>query len=54
MSENEKDAGSCRMAIFNCMCVSQVGDRDDSNLYISTKLKAAAEVTNIHTLVFLS
>uniref|UniRef100_A0A3Q4G7K8 C-1-tetrahydrofolate synthase, cytoplasmic n=1 Tax=Neolamprologus brichardi TaxID=32507 RepID=A0A3Q4G7K8_NEOBR len=42
------------MAIFNCLCVSQVGDRDDSNLYISTKLKAAAEVTNIHTLVLQS
>ncbi|KAF7231070.1 C-1-tetrahydrofolate synthase, cytoplasmic isoform X3 [Nothobranchius furzeri] len=26
------------------VCVFQVGDRDDSNLYISTKLKAAAEI----------
>ncbi|MEQ2201950.1 hypothetical protein XENOCAPTIV_021230, partial [Xenoophorus captivus] len=28
------------------LVVLQVGDRDDSNLYISTKLKAAAEVRN--------
>uniref|UniRef100_A0A674DSL3 C-1-tetrahydrofolate synthase, cytoplasmic n=1 Tax=Salmo trutta TaxID=8032 RepID=A0A674DSL3_SALTR len=27
-----------------CVCVFQVGDRDDSNLYISMKLKAAAEI----------
>lgn len=28
--------------------VSQVGNRDDSNLYISMKLKAAAEVKNLY------
>uniref|UniRef100_A0A8C7SAG0 C-1-tetrahydrofolate synthase, cytoplasmic n=1 Tax=Oncorhynchus mykiss TaxID=8022 RepID=A0A8C7SAG0_ONCMY len=28
------------------LCTFQVGDRDDSNLYISMKLKAAAEVNN--------
>uniref|UniRef100_A0A8C7QMX5 C-1-tetrahydrofolate synthase, cytoplasmic n=1 Tax=Oncorhynchus mykiss TaxID=8022 RepID=A0A8C7QMX5_ONCMY len=29
---------------FKTVCVFQVGDRDDSNLYISMKLKAAAEI----------
>ena len=30
----------------------QVGDRDDSNLYISMKLKAAAEVNRIFFFIF--
>lgn len=30
-------------------CRLQVGDRDDSNLYISMKLKAAAEVQHLFT-----
>lgn len=29
---------------FTCVSALQVGDRDDSNLYISAKMKAAAEV----------
>lgn len=34
----------CVFSVSRCPPVFQVGDRDDSNLYISTKLKAAAEV----------
>uniref|UniRef100_A0A8C7GGS2 C-1-tetrahydrofolate synthase, cytoplasmic n=1 Tax=Oncorhynchus kisutch TaxID=8019 RepID=A0A8C7GGS2_ONCKI len=34
--------------LYRTVCVFQVGDRDDSNLYISMKLKAAAEVTLLH------
>uniref|UniRef100_A0A8C7VNM2 C-1-tetrahydrofolate synthase, cytoplasmic n=1 Tax=Oncorhynchus mykiss TaxID=8022 RepID=A0A8C7VNM2_ONCMY len=30
--------------LYRTVCVFQVGDRDDSNLYISMKLKAAAEI----------
>lgn len=30
------------------MKLFQVGDRDDSNLYISAKMKAAAEVRVVH------
>uniref|UniRef100_A0A8C7GGR2 C-1-tetrahydrofolate synthase, cytoplasmic n=1 Tax=Oncorhynchus kisutch TaxID=8019 RepID=A0A8C7GGR2_ONCKI len=33
-----------RCWLYRTVCVFQVGDRDDSNLYISMKLKAAAEI----------
>uniref|UniRef100_A0A8C8EQF9 C-1-tetrahydrofolate synthase, cytoplasmic n=1 Tax=Oncorhynchus tshawytscha TaxID=74940 RepID=A0A8C8EQF9_ONCTS len=32
------------LGLYRTVCVFQVGDRDDSNLYISMKLKAAAEI----------
>lgn len=33
---------------MNNVKLFQVGDRDDSNLYISAKMKAAAEVSVAH------